>query len=78
MLVATKLAVGETDSAAEVVAAINGAERAARESVPRLKLAIYLEPDVDTAPGSPSVDGPGVPAIPSDVDDSAVEDASRG
>lgn len=75
LLVAAKLAVGETDSAAEVVAAINEAERAARESVPQLRLVIYLEPDLDTAPGTPSVDGPGVrrPAAESDV-----EDASRG
>ncbi|WP_404352868.1 cation diffusion facilitator family transporter [Phycicoccus jejuensis] len=76
VLVAAKLAVGETDSAAEVIAAINEAEQAARDSVPEVRLVIYLEPDVDTAPGSPSVDGPG--EVSADPRESAVEDASRG
>lgn len=75
LLVAAKLAVGESDSAAEVVDAINEAERAAREAAPNLRLVIYLEPDLDTAPGSPSVDGPRPSADPRE---SAIEDASRG
>ncbi len=75
VLVAAKLAVGATDSAAEVTAAINEAERAARATSPDLRLVIYLEPDLDTAPGAPSVDGPGGHADPLE---SAVEDASRG
>ena len=75
VLVAAKLAVGETDSAAEVIAAINEAEKAARACAPDLRMVIYLEPDLDAAPGTPSVDGPGVGADPRE---SAVEDASRG
>ena len=47
VLVAAKLAVGATDSAREVAAAINDAERAAREAVPDLTLVLYLEPDID-------------------------------
>lgn len=75
VLVAAKLAVGETDSAAEVIEAINEAERAARAAAPDLRLVIYLEPDLDTAPGTPSVDGPG---LTSTARESAIEDASRG
>ena len=47
VLVAAKLAVGATDSARDVAAAINDAERAAREAVPDLTLVLYLEPDID-------------------------------
>ncbi len=75
VLVAAKLAVGKTDSGADVIAAINEAEQAARDCAPELRMVIYLEPDVDTAPGTASVDGPGVSADPRE---SAVEDASRG
>ena len=45
LLVAAKIAVRETDSAAEVAADIDAAERRAREAVP-LGLTIYLEPDI--------------------------------
>jgi cation diffusion facilitator family transporter len=45
LLVAAKIAVRETDSAAEVAADIDAAERRAREAVP-LALTIYLEPDI--------------------------------
>ena len=40
-----------------------------------MRLVIYLEPDLDASPGSPSVDGPGTGHDPRE---SAVEDASRG
>ena len=76
LLVAAKLAVGATDSAAEVAAAIDEAERAAREAVPQLRLVIYLEPDVDRTPGGPDVDGPGQPD--DRPTESVVEDASHG
>ncbi|MBD3782914.1 MAG: cation diffusion facilitator family transporter [Micrococcales bacterium] len=76
VLVAAKLAVGATDSAAEVTAAINEAERAVREGLPGMRIVIYLEPDLDASPGSPSVDGPG--GVAADPRESAVEDASRG
>ena len=75
LLVAAKLAVGETDSAREVADAIDEAERAARACAPELEMLIYLEPDVDRSPGTPSVDGPGISADPRE---SAIEDASRG
>lgn len=75
ILVAAKLAVGETDSAAEVVAAINEAERAAREALPDVRMLVYLEPDVDTAPGTPDVDGPGT--VTADPRESLVEDESH-
>lgn len=47
LLVAAKLAVGATDAASDVAAAIDEAERAARAAVPGLALLIYLEPDID-------------------------------
>ncbi|GGL28767.1 cation diffusion facilitator family transporter [Phycicoccus endophyticus] len=75
ILVAAKLAVGETDSALEITAAIDEAERAARACAPEVEMVIYLEPDLDHAPGSPNVDGPGVDPDPRE---SAVEDASHG
>ncbi|NHA67976.1 cation diffusion facilitator family transporter [Phycicoccus flavus] len=75
ILVAAKLAVGRTDDAEEITSAINQAESAARECAPELHMVIYLEPDLDTSPDLPSVDGPGVTADPRE---SAVEDASRG
>ncbi len=45
LLVAAKIAVTPTDSAAEVTAAINRAERAIREAEP-MATAVYLEPDL--------------------------------
>jgi cation diffusion facilitator family transporter len=49
LLVAAKLAVTSTSSAASVASAINEAESRAREAVPDLTLLIYLEPDIDRA-----------------------------
>ncbi len=46
LLVAAKIAVGATDSAAEVAAAIDAAEARVREQVPIARV-IYLEPDID-------------------------------
>ena len=47
LLVAAKLAVPATERADEVAAAINEAERRARDAVPELTLVMYLEPDVE-------------------------------
>lgn len=47
LLVAAKLAVAPTDRASDVAAAIDQAERRARDAVPELTLVMYLEPDVD-------------------------------
>ncbi len=47
LLVAAKLAVAATERADEVAAAIDEAERRARDAVPELTLVMYLEPDVD-------------------------------
>ncbi len=47
LLVAAKLAVAPTERADEVAAAIDEAERRARDAVPELTLVMYLEPDVD-------------------------------
>ena len=47
LLVAAKLAVAPTDRAADVAAAIDEAERRARDAVPELTLVMYLEPDID-------------------------------
>jgi cation diffusion facilitator family transporter len=46
LLVAAKIAVAATESAAEVSAAIDAAERRVREAVPEATL-IFLEPDID-------------------------------
>ncbi|MBR7743919.1 cation diffusion facilitator family transporter [Phycicoccus sp. BSK3Z-2] len=64
ILVAAKIAVGGSDRAADVAVAIDEAERAARACAPDLTMLVYLEPDVDRAPGTPSLDGPGVDADP--------------
>jgi divalent metal cation (Fe/Co/Zn/Cd) transporter len=45
LLVAAKIAVRETDTAAQVTATIDAAETRARDAVP-LALTIYLEPDI--------------------------------
>jgi divalent metal cation (Fe/Co/Zn/Cd) transporter len=47
LLVAAKLAVAPTERADDVAAAIDEAERRARDAVPELVLLMYLEPDVD-------------------------------
>ncbi|MGI8880449.1 MAG: cation diffusion facilitator family transporter [Jatrophihabitans sp.] len=49
LLVAAKIAVGPTDSAVEVAAAIDAAEARVRERVPIARV-IYLEPDIDRNP----------------------------
>ena len=50
LLVAAKIAVGHTDSAEEIAAAIDEAEKRARAAVPGLTLVMYLEPDIDRGP----------------------------
>ena len=47
LFVAAKLAVAPTERADDVAAAIDEAERRARDAVPELTLVIYLEPDVE-------------------------------
>jgi hypothetical protein len=49
LLVAAKIAVAPTDSAAEVAAAIDAAEIRVREAEPIARV-IYLEPDIDHSP----------------------------
>jgi divalent metal cation (Fe/Co/Zn/Cd) transporter len=49
LLVGAKVAVGSTDSAAEVARAIDAAERRVRAAVPIARV-IYLEPDLDRGP----------------------------
>ncbi|WTW95155.1 cation diffusion facilitator family transporter [Streptomycetaceae bacterium NBC_01309] len=49
LLVAAKIAVNARDTAAEVAAAINGAEERIRTAVPIARV-IYLEPDIHHAP----------------------------
>jgi hypothetical protein len=48
LLVAAKIAVAATDSAADVATAIDAAERRVRAAVP-IARAIYLEPDIRRA-----------------------------
>jgi cation diffusion facilitator family transporter len=58
LLVAAKVGVHRTDSAAEVAAAIDGAERRVREAEPVARL-VYLEPDIYRAETSvPEGDAP--------------------
>lgn len=47
LLVAAKLAVGAQDTGEQISAAINAAEKRAREAAPALSLVLYLEPDID-------------------------------
>ena len=49
LLVAAKIAVGASDTGAQVADAINAAEERARASAPGLRLVMYLEPDLDTS-----------------------------
>nr|WP_156610610.1 cation diffusion facilitator family transporter [Auraticoccus cholistanensis] len=51
VLVAAKIAVPAADRAAEVARVINAAEARIREAEPMVS-ALYLEPDIDTAPAS--------------------------
>ncbi|MGW0478216.1 cation diffusion facilitator family transporter [Nonomuraea sp. NPDC003214] len=51
LLVAAKIAVTHNDTAAEVAAGIDEAERRIREAVPIARV-IYLEPDLDRAPSN--------------------------
>jgi cation diffusion facilitator family transporter len=53
LLVGAKLAVGRQDYGHEIAAALDAAEQRARESVPGLRLVIYLEPDIDRGPSDP-------------------------
>jgi cation diffusion facilitator family transporter len=53
LLVCAKLAVGRVDHANQIAAAIDAAEQRARESVPGLRLVIYLEPDIDRGASAP-------------------------
>ena len=62
LLVAAKIAVAPTDSAAEVAAAIDAAEVRVRAAEPVARV-IYLEPDIDRADRAPR-DAPATPASP--------------
>jgi len=53
LLVCAKLAVGRSDYGHQIAVAIDAAERRARESVPGLRLVIYLEPDLDRGASDP-------------------------
>jgi cation diffusion facilitator family transporter len=56
ILVAAKIAVDHRDSASQISAAIDGAERRVREAVPEARW-IYLEPDLDRGAPTSSPDG---------------------
>ncbi|MFL6167403.1 MAG: cation diffusion facilitator family transporter [Ornithinibacter sp.] len=62
LLVAAKLAVAPTERADEVAAAIDDAERRARDAVPELVLVMYLEPDVDRGDAYVPAERPEPPA----------------
>lgn len=62
LLVAAKLAVAPTERADEVSAAIDEAERRARDAVPELSLVMYLEPDVDRGDAYEPAPRPEAPA----------------
>jgi cation diffusion facilitator family transporter len=53
LLVCAKLAVEGQDTGEQIAAAINAAEVRARESVPGLRLVMYLEPDIDRGATEP-------------------------
>ncbi|GAA1996521.1 cation diffusion facilitator family transporter [Nakamurella flavida] len=61
MLVAMKVAVTPTDSAAEVAAAINAVESRVRAAVPAARV-LYIEPDIDAGPAGNGA-GPGSAAV---------------
>ncbi len=52
-MIAAKIAVAPTESAAEVASAINEAEARVRAAVPEAKL-IFLEPDIARGNGGPA------------------------
>jgi len=54
LLVCAKLAVGRADQGQEIAAAIDAAEQRARDSVPGLRLVVYLEPDIDRGESDPA------------------------
>jgi len=53
LLVGAKLAVGSQVQGHEIAAAIDAAEQRARDSVPALRLVMYLEPDIDRGASDP-------------------------
>jgi len=53
LLVAAKLAVSTQDTGQQISAAINAAEKRAREAAPALSLVLYLEPDIDRGDSDP-------------------------
>jgi cation diffusion facilitator family transporter len=53
LLVCAKLAVGREHQGHEIAAAIDAAEQRARDSVPGLRLVMYLEPDIDRGVSDP-------------------------
>jgi len=53
LLVAAKLAVDAQDTGDQISAAVNAAEKRAREAVPALRLVLYLEPDIDRGDSDP-------------------------
>jgi cation diffusion facilitator family transporter len=53
LLVGAKLAVGRLDYGHQIAAALDAAEQRARESVPGLRLVMYLEPDIDRGDSDP-------------------------
>jgi cation diffusion facilitator family transporter len=54
LLVVAKLAVKGQDTGEQIAAAIDAAEQRARDSVPGLRLVIYLEPDIDRGASDPA------------------------
>ncbi len=54
LLVAAKLAVGSKDYGHEIAATIDAAESRARAAVPKLRLVMYLEPDIDRGATHPA------------------------
>ena len=63
LLVAAKIAVTPTDTAADVTKAINDAEAEIRSVVP-IRTLIYLEPDIDRTAATGGVGAPSAPASP--------------
>jgi len=53
LLVGAKLAVGRQDYGYQIAKALDAAEQRARQSVPGLRLVIYLEPDIDRGLSDP-------------------------
>ena len=53
LLVGAKLAVGRQEYGHQIAAAIDAAEKRARDAVPGLRLVMYLEPDIDRGASDP-------------------------